>query len=184
MYRVFEDTIKEENRITDETIENLKELRFQTIDDGELIAYLHFQCQKLLEFAKEKNESKEIARAINLSTLETIGTAIGDSRSVNIDQLIQQMKSTDYAFLVIHNHPSNMYFSRRDVRTFIDSDNIAILIVIGNNGAIYIIEKTRQLSLNELLSARKTLVDWKNKLIDFNRVIEQIGKFGIVYSEM
>lgn len=48
----------------------------------------------------------------------------------------------------------------------------------------YIVEKTKQLSLNEILSARKTLVDWKHSLIDFNIVKEQLKTFGIVYSEM
>ncbi len=60
----------------------------------------------------------------------------------------------------------------------------AILIVLGNDGSIFIIEKTRQISLNEILSARKTLVDWKNQTIDFETVIAQLKEFGIVYSEM
>lgn len=43
-------------------------------------------------------------------------------------------------------------------------------------------EKTKQLSLNEILSARKTLVDWKNAAIEFETVIEQFETLGIEYS--
>ncbi len=184
MEEKLKDSIDKENKISDEVIENLKELSFHTIDDEEIIRYIHWQCQKLLEFAKDKHDSKEVARAINLTTFEILGTVLGDSRSVNIDYLVQQMKSGDYAFLVMHNHPSDKFFSRRDIKTFIDSNNVSILIVLGNKGSVYVIEKTRQLSLNELLSARKTLVDWKNELIGFDQVIEQINTFGIIYSEM
>ena len=53
-----------------------------------------------------------------------------------------------------------------------------------DDGSIFIIEKTRQISLNEILSARKTLVDLKNQTIDFETVIAQLKEFGIVYSEM
>ena len=63
-----------------------------------------------------------------------------------------------YAFAVMHNHPSGSHFSRKDIKTFVDAENMTILIVIGNNGDIYILEKTRQLSINELLSVRKSLI--------------------------
>ena len=170
--------------ITDDVILNLKPLNFRTITDDDIVDFIYFQCQKILELAKEKNASREVARAINLHTFDVLAPVFGDGRSVDIDYLVSQMKGTDYAFLVMHNHPSGSHFSRRDIKTFIDAENITILIVLGNEGSIYIVEKTRQLMINELLSARKTLVDWKNALIDFTSVIEQLKAFGIEFSEM
>jgi len=35
-----------------------------------------------------------------------------------------------------------------------------------------------------VLSIRKELINWKNQLIDFKKVVEQIKAHGIVYSEM
>lgn len=64
------------------------------------------------------------------------------------------------------------------------SEILEVLIVLGNKGSIYILEKTKQLFPNELLSIRKALLDWKNEVIDFYEVIEQIRTFGIVYSVM
>ena len=180
----IDDVVSAECLITDDVIENLKELSFCTIDDSGIVSYIHWQCQKVLEFAKNKNESKEVARAINLETLDIVGTVVGNARTVDIYYLVQQMTATNYAFLVVHNHPSDLHFSRRDIKTFIDSVNMTILIVLGNKGAVYILEKTRQIQPNEIISTRKTLVDWKNGIITFDQVITQIKEFGIVYEEI
>lgn len=181
---ILNDKVDEKNLITDETILNLKPLTFVTITGNDIVEFIHLQCQKVLSLAKEKNESREIAQAVNLDTFEVLSPVFGDSKSVNIDHLVSQMRGTEYAFVVMHNHPSGSHFSRKDIKTFVDAENMTILIVIGNNGDIYILEKTRQLSINELLSVRKSLIDWKNNNINFQDVIEQIGAFGIVYSEI
>ncbi len=179
-----EEGVIQKLEITEDIIINLKSLHFLTIADSEITDFIHFHCQKLLEIAMEKNECNEVARAVNLNTFEVLNPVFGCERSVDIEPLIDQMRGTDYAFLVMHNHIVKSRFSRRDLKTFIDADNISILIVLGNEGSIYIIEKTRQLLLNEILSARKTLVDWKNQTIDFETVIAQLKEFGIEYSEL
>lgn len=173
-----------DNIITDDVIMELKPLSFHTISDKDIVDFIHLQCQKVLELAQKKNDSCEVARAINLNTFDVLNPVFGEAHSVDIDLLVSQMKGTDFAFLVMHNHPSGLHFSIRDIKTFIDAENMTILIALGNDGTIYIVEKTKQLSLNEILSARKTLVDWKHSLIDFNIVKEQLKTFGIVYSEM
>ena len=184
MPEILEDYIDDKDKITEDVILNLKPLSFKTIEDEGIIKFIHWHCQKILELAKDKNESKEVARALNLETFEVLGTVMGRANSVDIDFLVDQMTDSDYAFLVIHNHPSDSSFSRKDIKTFADSVNMTILIVLGNKGSIYILEKTKQLVPNELLSIRKTLLDWKNEVIDFSEVIDQIRTFGIVYSVM
>ncbi len=179
---ILEDYIDEKDKITDDVVLKLKPFSFKTIEDEEIVKYIHWQGQKILEIAKDKNESKEVARALNLETFEVLGTVMGRAHSVDIDFLVDQMRDSNYAFLVMHNHPSNSSFSRKDIKTFVDSVNMTILIVLGNKGSIYILEKTKQLVPNELLSIRKTLLDWKNEAIVFSDVIEQIKTFGIVYS--
>ncbi len=170
--------------ITDDVIMNLSPLSFKTISEADITEYIHFHCQKLLKLAKEKNESKEIARAVNLCTFQVLDPVFGDENSVDIDSLVAKMKGTEFAFLVMHNHPSGLYFSRRDIKTLVDAENMTILIVLGNDGSVYILEKTKQLFMNEILSIRKTLIDWKNNVINFDEVIIQISEFGIVYSKM
>ena len=84
----------------------------------------------------------------------------------------------------MHNHPSNSHFSNKDLKTFVDAVNMSILIALGNNGSIYIIEKTRNLTPREIISARKTILDWKKNLIGYDAVVEQIKAFGVVYTEI
>ena len=181
---IYDQMNNESSDITDDVIINLKALRFHTITEDDIAEFIHYQCQKILALAKEKNASREVARAINLNTFDVLSPVFGDERSVDIDSLVRQMKGTEYAFLVMHNHPSGLHFSRRDIKTFVDAENITVLIVLGNDGSVYIAEKTRQLTLNEILSARKTLVDWKNLIIDYSSVVEQLKAFGIEFSEM
>ena len=181
---VLNDNLSDDQKITDEVILQLKPLIFRTISDDDIIKFIHLQCQKVLEIAKTKNDSKEVARAINLQTLDILGTVMGESRKVDIDYLVSQMQDSGYAFVVLHNHPSDMHFSVLDIKTFINSDNLTILIVLGNLGSIYVLEKTRLPELNEILSIKKTLLNWQNKIISFETVIEHLGKFGIVYNEI
>ena len=181
---VLNDNLNDDQKITDEVILMLKPLTFKTISDDDIIEFIHSQCQKVLELAKTKNDSKEVARAINLQTLEILGTVMGESRKVDIDYLMSQMRDSEYAFVVLHNHPSDMHFSVLDIKTFINSDNLTILVVLGNLGSIYVLEKTRLPELNEILSIKKTLLNWQDQIIDFKTVIEHISKFGIVYSEI
>lgn len=94
------------------------------------------------------------------------------------------MKGTGYAFLVVHNHPSDFYFSRRDIKTFIDMENMTILIALGNRGSIYTLEKKRQLTIGEILDVRKILLSWKNDIITYVEVISLIENYGIIYSHV
>ena len=37
---------------------------------------------------------------------------------------------------------------------------------------------------DEIISARKTILDWKKNLIGYDAVVEQIKAFGVVYTEI
>ena len=113
---VLNDNLSDDQKITDEVILQLKPLIFRTISDDDIIKFIHLQCQKVLEIAKTKNDSKEVARAINLQTLDILGTVMGESRKVDIDYLVSQMQDSGYAFVVLHNHPSDMHFSVLDIK--------------------------------------------------------------------
>ena len=47
--------------ISDDVINNLKPLCFQTIQDADIAEFMHYQCQKVLLLAKKKNASREVA---------------------------------------------------------------------------------------------------------------------------
>lgn len=75
--REFEDVVREENRIQQATIDDLPRPSFVTIEDEDITDYIYEFCKNLLLFSKEKHESKEMAYAINLSTLDFVGTDFG-----------------------------------------------------------------------------------------------------------
>ena len=68
---VLNDNLNDDQKITDEVILQLKPLSFKTITDDDIIKFIHLQCQKVLELAKTKNDSKEVARAFSLICLTT-----------------------------------------------------------------------------------------------------------------
>lgn len=113
-----------------------------------------------------------------------LGEAIGSVRTVDIREMMEMIYKTSNPFIIIHNHPTNNSFSYRDLSTFFSSNQLRIMVVIGNLGAIYTIEKTDYLFQNQLVSVRKSLLDWKHGNIDDNTMYEQLSRFGVIYSEI
>lgn len=181
---LLDEKVPQKNLISDTIIDNLIPLSFETIDDEEIIKYIYEHCKKLLRFAKDKNSSKEVAKAIDLSNFDVLGEAIGSVRTVDIRKMMEMIYKTSNPFIIIHNHPTNNSFSYRDLSTFFSSNQLRIMVVIGNLGAIYTIEKTDYLFQNQLVSVRKSLLDWKHGNIDANTMYEQLSRFGVIYSEI
>ena len=87
---VLNDNLNDDQKITDEVILQLKPLTFKTITDDDIIKFIHLQCQKVLELAKTKNDSKEVARALNLDTFEVLTPVFGQAHGVDIDFLLMK----------------------------------------------------------------------------------------------
>ncbi len=178
----FNDSVPVENRITQTIIDNLVRPVFVSITDEAITEYVYMYCKHLLKFSMERHESKEIAYAINLNTLDFIGAAFGNSRSVDVEELITKMDDSEYVFIILHNHPSNSSFSPKDLNTFFEAVNVSVLVVIGNNGRIYVIEKTKAISESDYLKLKKYLIDYRKGVISFEDTSEGLKKFGVVYS--
>lgn len=178
----LDDTVPVENRITESVIENLVRPKFVTIQDDSISEYIYLYCKHLLKYSMERHESKEVAYAINLNTLDFVGAAFGTSRTVDIEELISKMDDSEYIFLVLHNHPSNSSFSPKDLNTFFEAINISVLVVIGNSGALHVIEKTKPVSEEDYLMIKKILIKYRKAIIDFNEAISGLKEFGVIYS--
>jgi len=138
-----------------------------------------------LSFSKEKHESKEIAYAINLNTLDFIGAELGDAKTVDVSPLIEKMRGSSCIFIVLHNHPCNGPFSYRDLNTFFDTPNMAILMVVGNKGTMYIIEKVNKKIIDEdYLLIKKVLISFRKYEISFDEAIQRLIKHGVTYSSI
>lgn len=81
-------------------------------------------------------------------------------------------------------HPSDGPFSPRDLNTFFSAPNMAILMVIGNKGSIYIIEKTIRDSIeNNFIKIKKVLILYRQHDMSFDEVIKELELYGIKYSK-
>lgn len=176
------DSVLPENRITQHVIESLSRPKFATIHNETVSDYIFQYCRQLLKFSMEKHESKEVAYAINLETLDFIGVAVGSSRTVDVEGLIIKMEDSDSLFIVLHNHPSNSTFSSKDLNTFVEASNIQILVVIGNRGSVYVLEKTQRISGEDFVRVKKAVIDYRNGQSSFLETVDMLSAYGIVYS--
>ena len=182
---ILEDTVSEENRILQTVIDNLRKPQFATISEDIVVDYIFEYSKKLLSYAMTKHGSKEMAYAINLNTLDFIGAEFGTSKSVNIASLVDRIDDSECIFIVLHNHPSDGPFSARDLNTFFITPNMAVLMVIGNKGSIYTIEKTeRELINDNYMEIKKALIAYRQKEVPFDETVKELEKYGIIYRSL
>lgn len=180
----IEDVILVENKITRDVIDNLKKPYFNLIKNNEVVDYIHKYCKKLLSYSMKNHSSKEMAYAINLTNLDFVGAAFGDVRTIDITPLVRLMDNKNHVYMVIHNHPSDNPFSPRDLDTFFSTSNLMILIVVGNKGSIYVIEKCTRISKEEYLDIKKHIINYKKNIMNFSEIIEELSKYNIFYSSL
>jgi hypothetical protein len=178
----LEDNVPEDSRITQDVIDNLNKPSFDTISNVEVIDYIYKFCKKMLEYSKNRYDSREMACAINLDTLELIGATFGTVRSIDIGSLVIQMNKESASYIVMHNHPSDLGFSARDLNTFVMTTNIAILMILGNKGSIYTLEKTQSINIDERIKIKKLIIAYKNGNKNFSDIIPELYKYGISYN--
>lgn len=173
----LEDEVKVHQLITQDAIDNLSKFKFATFKYEDTNKYFYEQSQKLLSFSMLKHKSKEYAKAFCL-TQEGYPFASaypGDAYHIDIEYLLDTLNLDDY-YLIMHNHPSNNTFSKNDIYTFVNNDNVGILMVIGNKGSVYILEKTCILSKNQ----KETI----NNAIHNNKdLFNLLTVSGIIYSQ-
>jgi len=181
--KLLDDEVSEENQITQMIIDKLSKPYFFLISDESVVEYIFEYCKNLLTYSMNKHGSKEIAYAINLNTLKFEGAEIGSSRTVDITHLVEKIDDSECIFIVLHNHPSNNPFSPKDIETFMNAQNMVILMILGNKGAMYIIEKTKDVEEHvEKLLLRKTLIDYRLGEISFGDAISSLETLGIKYT--
>lgn len=182
LQKQLEDRVPLSDRITQTVIDNLVKPRFVTIDDEDLTEYIYRYCKQLLQYSMDRHESKELAYAINLTTLDFVGAVYGDARTVDVDAIVPRSDDCDYVFIVLHNHPSNNTFSPKDLNTFFEVANVSILVVIGNKGALYVIEKTRAITRADFLEIKRIIIRYRNSENSFEEAVNELAGYGIVYS--
>ena len=123
----------------------------------DIIDFDHEECKmiqemhkKLLNHAMHHNNSNEVGMVVELCNewLYTLIKGTEDGISIkNVDAIKELMETSPRnSLLFFHNHPKNSLFSERDLDSFISSDAIKMISVIGNNGQLYFLVKLENFS--------------------------------------
>lgn len=95
----------------------------------------------------------------------------------------------DVPYIAIHNHPSGLTFSPADIYNIVDNHNMEILTDVGNNGAVYTLEKSEMVDVDSIkemaVKAENDIKSGKSELMAINiavRLLKEVGEYGIRYN--
>ena len=74
------------------------------------------------------------------------------------------------AVLILHNHPDGNTFSMKDISFFITGARVELFSAVGNNGAVYLLEKAESY---DGLNFYRRYSDWKNQLDLSSMTVEE-----------
>jgi hypothetical protein len=60
--------------------------------------------------------------------------------------------------------------------------NIAILMILGNKGSVYILEKAQAINIDERIKIKKLIIAYRNGNNKFSDIIPELSKYGISYN--
>ncbi|MBQ1659029.1 MAG: hypothetical protein II059_04210 [Clostridia bacterium] len=122
--------------------------------------YIQQQHKELLNFARSKNSSKEVAFVFS-SDFSTRKEFLGSD-----DRISFSGSGLGMNIVVLHNHPRNSSYSLNDVIEFVSNSSIKTLTIVKNNGVV------------ETLTKLQT-VDKEKQLLELNRLIKKRVKNGL-----
>ncbi|MBO6115786.1 MAG: hypothetical protein J6P14_01360 [Ruminococcus sp.] len=108
--------------------------------------------KSVLKLAKEKNESNEVAKLIDLFSDESY-YHLGKESSVDILQnpnaYAMVGRGADKTLFLAHNHPSTQNFSYSDIGVLLRLDSLFGMSVVTNTGDVHILYKTSKYDFNK-----------------------------------
>lgn len=150
--------------IINKTIENLQLVKPEGFTDENAVA-LQNAHKRLLKEARKHRLGTECAMIFDIN-MEQIGNIVlGKKESVRLPWC------NEY-HVALHNHPSGETFSIGDMMKFAQTDTMQALTALGNNGKVYILNKTISFDSNEFI--RYIIESVNNKKIFEERTYRQL----------
>lgn len=103
--------------------------------------------------------------------MEQKSTELEDSNKIemkdNLDAYKKLKGNRKNTLLFMHNHPSTSTFSGEDFKTFCNNDSLYIITIVGNDGSVQTLTKTKSFDKDAALSfyhhlAMKKYINKKN----------------------
>lgn len=171
-------------KIAPETIENLPYVEIPGIG-AEASRKIHEECKDLLREAAKYPVGTEAGAICDLQGNRK-WQGVGVSEEVRIPNVT-------YLHISIHNHPSGLIFSGADIGNFISDGAMQSMIVVGNNGNVYVAIKGENydgFKMSELfLNSEPQLQEFVEKLAldeyihDIRKILKGGEEYGLRFIE-
>ena len=170
--------------ITEQAVEKVGLVKPHGLSDR-IAVELQRTHKSLLKYAKDENDSNEVACLFDIRTGKRLNFVRGTTDYVDIERDAESyhwLRNMDeYSVMLCHNHPGLSYFSANDVRIFMHYRSIGSMSVVTNLGKVWTITKTDKfdhtLAQSALIELSRTYGNDMDKIID--KFIRQGYNYGI-----
>ena len=122
--------------VTDEAINSIPEIN--EFDSKELNQAVHDSCKQILLDVRDDPPGTEATVSISLDTKIKSEVQKGNPGEGTVKDI-----PLNVPYVSIHNHASGETFSNRDISKFAANEKARALCVVGNNGKVYLLQKTK-----------------------------------------
>lgn len=168
--------------ITDIAVEKVPKVSFGGISD-EMAGTVQQAHKDMLRFAKEQNDSNEVAGLLDLNTGERLPFVKGDSVSVNLeadaDSYHWMRTKPDKSLLLLHNHPGQRFFSMNDIQVFLVNESVGSISIVTNNGKVWTLSKNSRYDRAKVIDHLRECRLKHGK--DYDRAVDEFIKNGYTY---
>ncbi|MBQ2942634.1 MAG: hypothetical protein IJD97_10435 [Clostridia bacterium] len=144
------DIIREKSKgnvspITDKAIEKVPLIIINNFAEKQSV-FIQNQHKALLKYARDYNESKEVAFVFN-EDLSGKSVFIGSNDSLDFGNgLFGKGKN----LFIMHNHPRNSSFSAKDIIFILENENVKSFSVVKSNGDVEVLLKSKSFDKEKL----------------------------------
>lgn len=167
----YEDSSGKRIRITQKAIDSVPDVTAFSSD--ELNQLVTDKCREILTDLKSDAVGTEETVSIKISSLESQKRKGGQGEGV------VKGISFDEPYVSIHNHPSGKTISQKDVRKYIKDDSCIGLVVVGNQGSVYTMSKSKDYNM---INALGYFLSNRGKADD-RALWKGLKEYGIRYEE-
>lgn len=150
------------NMIRQEIIDNLPEISIMGMNAIEN-EYVNGWIKYALQYAKDYNNSNEVGIMLDKSDWDIYDIVVGTENYVRYN-ISGELEEGNSSLILIHNHPSNHIFSDRDIFNFFKTKAVNTLIVVGNRGNIYFLQKLQKFDEYKMIEYYSKEIE-KNKYV-------------------
>ena len=168
-------------KITDNAIEKVPKVDIPGFTDEQNI-FIQQQHKELLKYARDNNDNKEVAFVLR-GDLSDRTVCMGSDDRLDLGSAAFG-KGKD--IVVMHNHPRNSSFSAVDISFFVENNNVSVLTIVKNNGAVECISKSNEFDLKLFKTEWDRLIKKEKGKINYDKVIAKIlskTRAGVIWNE-